>query len=78
MNQPSIGRIVHYKDSEGRIVPGIITGIVQGKTAESLHAVNVQLFYDMPQTEPRGATNITMASSPGEAQNGEWYWPERV
>lgn len=67
--KPTIGRIVHYMDSQGTVVPGMITVVYPDG------AINITAFY--PNKEDY-IKNRYMAAGPREAEPGQWWWPERI
>jgi hypothetical protein len=69
---PSIGRIVHYKRTEGDVdpFPAIIL-VVDGP--------RLLLKVFMPHADHDMIVSTTsMASGPKDAKEGEWWWPERL
>jgi hypothetical protein len=67
--KPTLGRIVHYKNSIDSIVPGIITAI------DVDNNVSITLF--LPNQEEY-IKKSSMAAGPTQAEAGQWWWPERL
>ena len=62
--RPSIGRIVHYKLDDGKLVPAIITKVWNEV------CVNLRVFMDSKE--------IDHTTSVMEGEDvGQWVWPER-
>jgi hypothetical protein len=70
MNQPTIGRIVHYKMNSGEARPAIITDV----TSDGLVTLTV---FEFDNTEPCVQAK-GMAEGPNQAESGQWWWPERI
>lgn len=64
--QPSIGRIVHYRDEEGhgKTYAAVITGVFDG-------VVNLVVWNEFGHQST--ALNVRQGEEPGE-----WNWPPRV
>ena len=74
MNKPTIGRIVHYKNTETEkgfqqgadTVPALITRVFSDT------CVNLTIFQDAAELTRR-QTSVMLGTEPGT-----WAWPERV
>jgi len=60
---PSVGRMVHYKESN-RCIAAIITAVFGGSVTLEIHPPMVHAWSD---------TGMEQGT-----ENGEWHWPERV
>ena len=65
--KPSLGRVVHYYDTDGTTKAAMITYV----HSESL--VNLAVFG--PNGETFGRTSIAYSDTPG---SGGWFWPPRL
>ena len=79
MEQPTVGRIVHYVLSDGRSAgehrPGIIV-----RVWEDGHGVQLQVFTDGSNDGPQFASGLYWATSveyDDGGRPGTWHWPER-
>lgn len=70
MNQPTIGRIVHYKNHEGETWPAMIIRVNE-------EGLLLRVFEAQSQDNASCKAG-DMAAGPREAENGQWWWPERL
>lgn len=69
----TIGRIVHYRDEGGAVVPAIVTAV------HSDDLVNLTVFND-GNGLTRGETSVEKQDETDGAsiENRRWFWPPRV
>lgn len=72
MQQPTIGRIVRYKDAQGIVYPAIITVVDQPNEELTL------TVFDNSMTTPGVKVSYQGAEGPRQAIVGAWWWPERI
>lgn len=69
MDEPTVGRIVHYTSSTGtKCIAALVTAVCPG------HDVNLAVFY------PDGgfAARQSVRQAGKEKEAGTWHWPERT
>lgn len=78
MQQPTLGRIVHYiltgaDGPEGNVRAAIVSGgLFEG------NLVNLQVFLDGPNDHQNGPGVMWVGSVPEGTEPGTWHWPPRT
>lgn len=67
---PTIGRIVYYKTTTSEVWPAIVTKVEGNRMSLTVFKVQEETYAD--------AAISAMAAGPNEAQDGQWWWPERL
>lgn len=69
MQQPTIGRIVHYRTESGEDRPAIITNVAGDQVTLTVFGVD---------STAEGVISLNMAPGPRDAKARNWWFPERV
>lgn len=79
MQQPSIGRIVHYKNGKD-IWAAMIVKVeqYQDKQLLSLQVFMTEEAHDQGVVEYPQVYTDEVTEGPHQAKDGLWWWPERV
>jgi hypothetical protein len=78
VQQPSIGRIVHYTnlgDRDGKYPPTIQAAVITGVNEDGTAALHV--FYKTGQFDLASCA-FTEAAAGSEDARGKWSWPAKV